>query len=801
MVIANMSREEPIDLYIAQTWPELASKTIEINNQKSYQELVNQTERMWNEANNAQKVHDQEREYVLLVKFIDRVRKLKLMKETKYNKRVEQAFARAQKLNITLKARYEDLVAQREMKISKARHETPYAFDLECGMGNFSNGSPQPNSPTPGPIRMFLEPNQVFNLLRKEPGNVLLVDTRSTTAYNIAHVKVGGIQSIPMPEEILTNDATLDSLGKSISSPEHKGMWERRANYNHLILIDRDTQNFDNVRNSWMSPVALLAKLLRESGLGTISVMSGGFQKWYGQYPTECYETNSGTAVVTSAPTTFQIAYPSLPNDLMNTLSQSVKSRPTQPKQGHRLYPVFPNVDESTSESEYESEEQDEGVEVSAQAPVVVRNRKPQHGSLISFPESAEPIKPTVVPPPTPTSHKPMVGTAPNNILPVKTKVKKQKPNKHLANAYNIHSLKTSLPKYVRRAGLVGLVNVGNTCYLNSIVQCLSNTMPFSTHFIEQTYRKDVNKSNPLGTGGELATVFGDLLKVIWTRSERVTTYKPDRLKNVISKFCPRFAGSEQHDAQELLSFLMDGLHEDLNRSRDRTYKEDPDFNGNDEETAREAWVNYRRRNDSVVVDLFQGQFRSELQCRKCGHSSVTFNPFMYLSVPIPANASRTSLTSCISTFTAKERVTGNDQWYCSKCKKHRDADKKLSIWRLPPVLLIHFKRFASDPFGNLRAKIDTLVDFPTSNLDLTNFVPTNDDQQQHQYHLLSVANHWGQMGSGHYTSFCRNVFDKQWYDFDDSTVKRLDESKIQTPGAYVLSYINADYFKAYNRT
>ncbi|KNC85019.1 hypothetical protein SARC_02774 [Sphaeroforma arctica JP610] len=370
------------------------------------------------------------------------------------------------------------------------------------------------------------------------------------------------------------------------------------------------------------------------------------------------------------------------------------------------------------------------------------------------------------------------------------------------ADPYNVHTLTGALPQYVKRAGLVGLVNVGNTCYLNSIIQCLSNTMPFSTHFIQQTYRKDINRNNPLGTGGQLAETFGDLLQIIWKGSDRTSSFKPDRLKNVISQFAPRFSGREQHDAQELLSFLMDGLHEDLNCSRDRTYQEDPDYDGNDAQTAALSWTNYKRRNDSVVVDLFQGQFRSELKCLTCGNKSVTFNPFMYLSVPVPANVSQATLKKCIDTFTARERVAGNDQWYCGNCKKHRDAEKRLSIWRLPPVLLIHFKRFQSDAFGNSRAKINTMVDFPIGNLDLSSYLPNTDRQnaQNHSYHLLSVANHWGQMGSGHYTAFCRNVFDRKWHDFDDSTVKPMDESRVKTPGAYVLGYINSQYFNAYSR-
>lgn len=97
-----------------------------------------------------------------------------------------------------------------------------------------------------------------------------------------------------------------------------------------------------------------------------------------------------------------------------------------------------------------------------------------------------------------------------------------------------------------------------------------------------------------------------------------------------------------QHDSHELLAFLLDGLHEDLNRVVDKPYVEQKDHAGRpDEVVANEAWEDYRKRNRSVIADIFQGQFKSKVTCPECPKVSITFDPFMYLSLPVPSLETR----------------------------------------------------------------------------------------------------------------------------------------------------------------
>jgi ubiquitin carboxyl-terminal hydrolase 4/11/15 len=191
--------------------------------------------------------------------------------------------------------------------------------------------------------------------------------------------------------------------------------------------------------------------------------------------------------------------------------------------------------------------------------------------------------------------------------------------------------------KLAMSTGLTGLSNLGNTCFMNSALQCLSNTVQLTDYFFYNKHLNEINKTNPLGMKGEIATAYGNFVHAMW--SGQGSVFSPRELKYVISRFAPQFSGYAQHDSQELLGFLLDGLHEDLNRIKQKPYIEIGDSDDKpDEVLANELWDIHKKRNDSIIVDLFQGQFKSTVICPKCSYVSITFDPFMYLSLPLPVS-------------------------------------------------------------------------------------------------------------------------------------------------------------------
>ncbi|ODQ65431.1 peptidase C19, ubiquitin carboxyl-terminal hydrolase 2, partial [Nadsonia fulvescens var. elongata DSM 6958] len=350
----------------------------------------------------------------------------------------------------------------------------------------------------------------------------------------------------------------------------------------------------------------------------------------------------------------------------------------------------------------------------------------------------------------------------------------------------------------------MGLSNLGNTCYMNSALQCVTHVEELVNYFASDYYRKEINTTNPIGMNGDVAAVFGKLINSLYNNNSYESAFSPREFKSVIGRYGSAFEGYQQQDSQEFLAFLLDGLHEDLNRVITKPATEKPEL-PNEEEHSIEAiaglaeacWEAHKKRNDSIILDLFSGLYRSTLVCPVSNNVSITFDPFMDLTLPLPEKKRNGfDLNDCLDLFAKPEVLGENDTWYCSKCKDFRQAEKTIELWDVPDILTIHLKRFASN--RSFRDKIDAVVKFPIEGLDLTDRVGSakyrkelgeNPEEVSLVYDLFAVDNHYGGLGGGHYTAYAKNFKDGKWYYFDDSRVRETEPEQSITGAAYLLFY------------
>ncbi|KAJ3477244.1 hypothetical protein NLG97_g8890 [Lecanicillium saksenae] len=195
--------------------------------------------------------------------------------------------------------------------------------------------------------------------------------------------------------------------------------------------------------------------------------------------------------------------------------------------------------------------------------------------------------------------------------------------------------------KLGRSVGVVGLHNLGNTCYMNSALQCVRSVEELTKFFITDAYLDEINKTNLLGYNGRMAMAYGGLLRDIY--QEGRGSVSPRDFKSTVGRCRSTFSGWGQQDSQEFLGFLLDALQEDLSRVKNKPYIEKPDSTDemiNDPEAIRamasKVWDITRQRDDSVIADLFTGMYKSTLKCPVCDKISITFDPFNTLPLPLP---------------------------------------------------------------------------------------------------------------------------------------------------------------------
>ncbi|XP_027555101.1 ubiquitin carboxyl-terminal hydrolase 2 isoform X1 [Neopelma chrysocephalum] len=332
--------------------------------------------------------------------------------------------------------------------------------------------------------------------------------------------------------------------------------------------------------------------------------------------------------------------------------------------------------------------------------------------------------------------------------------------------------------------GLTGLRNLGNTCFMNSILQCLSNTKELRDYCLQNQYLRDLNNNSRMRTA--LMSEFAKLIQLLWTSSPNESV-SPSEFKTQIQRYAPRFVGYNQQDAQEFLRFLLDGLHSEVNRVlvRPRASTDSLDHLPDDEKS-RQMWRRYQEREDSRISDLFVGQLKSSLTCTECGYCSTAFDPFWDLSLPIPKKGyGEVTLMDCLRLFTKEDVLDGDEKPTCCRCKARTRCTKKFSIQKFPKILVLHLKRFSESRIRS--SKLTTFVNFQLKDLDLREFASQSCNHAV--YNLYAVSNHSGTTMGGHYTAYCKSPVSSEWHSFNDSRVTPMSSSHVRSSDAYLLFY------------
>ncbi|GAB1294378.1 Ubiquitin carboxyl-terminal hydrolase 3 [Apodemus speciosus] len=393
-----------------------------------------------------------------------------------------------------------------------------------------------------------------------------------------------------------------------------------------------------------------------------------------------------------------------------------------------------------------------------------------------------------------------------------------------------------------------GLRNLGNTCFMNAILQSLSNIEQFCCYFKElpavelrngkTAGRRTYHTRSQGDSNVSLVEEFRKTLCALWQGSQ--TAFSPESLFYVVWKIMPNFRGYQQQDAHEFMRYLLDHLHLELQGgfngvSRSAILQENSALSANNKCCINGA--------STVVTAIFGGILQNEVNCLICGTESRKFDPFLDLSLDIPSqfrskrsknqeNGPVCSLRGqmkqdlvyptyifkqrkeyllefhqfqqyvyaeirgrleespdCLRSFTDLEELDETELYMCHKCKKKQKSTKKFWIQKLPKALCLHLKRFHWTAY--LRNKVDTYVQFPLRGLDMKCYLlePENSGPDSCLYDLAAVVVHHGSgVGSGHYTAYA--VHEGRWFHFNDSTVTVTDEETVGKAKAYILFYV-----------
>jgi ubiquitin C-terminal hydrolase len=345
--------------------------------------------------------------------------------------------------------------------------------------------------------------------------------------------------------------------------------------------------------------------------------------------------------------------------------------------------------------------------------------------------------------------------------------------------------------QFFTNRGLNGIRNLGNTCYLNSIIQSLSNIVPLTRYFLErEEFEEDMSNSlkrikkrktenrDEIPLYFRVTVMWYHLMNKMWKEHAMI---EPILFKRTFGEMDSRVHGFGEQDAHEIMLSLLNIMHDST------AVEVEMNISGNFQTEKNqllrrsfESWKSSWEKQYSKIVELFGGQYYSWIKCPDCNYMSDRFENYYILSLPI-LDSCRT-IYDCFHHFQRLEILDDKNKWKCDKCNDYVNAEMKTEVWKLPNILMIQLKRF-----HHHRSKIDSLVDF-TQDIDLSDYCPITGESHP-RYTLISTIHHVGTLNGGHYYTNVRKL-NGRWFHFNDNQVRVMGNfGNIDKRSAYILIY------------
>lgn len=362
---------------------------------------------------------------------------------------------------------------------------------------------------------------------------------------------------------------------------------------------------------------------------------------------------------------------------------------------------------------------------------------------------------------------------------------------------------KSHPPDQIRRDGLYGLVNMGSTCFMSSVLQILIH----NKYLIQEFFSQDHVIHCTVKDGRYCMSCAFDIIISEWfgSVSENKNNNSHDGFLTLLTcvwSINKNYAGYSQQDAHEFLQFILNQLHVDYLKTfpdRDQLQKDtnsSPNITDNSSRNKNNEGFNSC---SCVVHTTFNGTLKSSIVCSECDDNSKTvIEPYLDLSLDI---SGKKTLYECLESFHKREQLH-DYEFHCPKCQTTKDPIKQLTINQLSPVLIFQLKRFEHLINGS-NVKINDFISFPLylemssychDNINNSNgHVTSNDGKAQLStphilYELIGIISHKGTVNEGHYTATIK-LPSGQWFKFNDSMISLVKEEQVLQEQAYLLFF------------